>query len=36
MLFLMQSNVLFRLFCLLIVQIAFIPVDIRLIFEKLL
>ena len=32
MLFLMQSNVLFRLFRLLAVQIAFIPADIRLIF----
>ena len=31
MLFLMQSNVLFRLFRLLAVQIAFIPADIRLI-----
>ena len=36
MLFLMQSNVLFRLFRLLAVQIAFIPADIHLIFEKLL
>lgn len=34
MLFLMQSNVLFRLFRLLAVQIAFIPADIRLIFEN--
>lgn len=34
MLFLMQSDVLFRLFRLLIVQFGFIPANIRLIFEK--